>query len=136
MTVIVPVGPNNGNMVALQSKITALSARTDAQSQQEVNKAQVDLVSSLIDAKALIPATILSSVTYTVPPGNLIAGQITVLNALIAAAGTPPAMVPGLQAKLADLQSQLVLDLIAQPRSGVTAAALLASQTYQGGAKS
>ena len=132
MTTTVPANDNSAAL-KIQTQIAALSSKTDGASSNQVEALQKNLVSTLMQQGALSPATILSTVSYAAPANNLLGAQITKLNALITAQAASPNL-PRLLAELAAVQARYVEDLMANPRSGLTAGAILsnASLSYQG----
>lgn len=125
MSVTVPAGEKTGAYL-LQQQITSLSSRTDAQSVQLKAEREADLVATLLDQNRLSAAAILA--TYT-GNRNPLATRIATLTTL--AAGTTAAA-NGAAAELAAVQKQAVLELMANGQ--LTGAAILAGQSYGGGA--
>jgi hypothetical protein len=130
MTVTVPAGEKTG-AYQLQAQITTLAALTDPGSQQLVIQKQCELVLSLIDQHKLDAGTILSTVPYT--SSNPLIAQITALQTLQTSYG---AGMPAGDAAVTviQLQRQLVTELLSTPGSGMTAALVLSTMSYIGGA--
>lgn len=131
MTVNIP-STVKGYTARLAAEITVLAARTDTFSQQRLKQQQEALVATLMAEGRLSPASILATVPYNAAklPAAL-ASAITYATTTAAGTGMPAAAAA---ATLSQLQAQAVHELMAAPGSGMSAATILSTMSYVGGA--
>lgn len=128
MTVAISQNLTNSDVVALQSRIAALSARTDSYSTQELKKAQEQFVSTLFDVGHFTAASVLSTVSYnTSKLPAAIAAAITNFTALVTKYGS--SSTAGIMAadSLDQAQRQGVIELMSN--GAMPAASILAAMT-------
>ena len=131
MTVTVP-SLAHGNSVALAAEVAALSARTDAASQNRCKQQQEALVFTLLSEHKLAAATILNTVTINAKTHPLWAQRTTLQALVISYGATMPGTAAGVT--LDQVERQLVAELMASGQ--VTGATILAhpSLSYIGAA--
>jgi len=134
MTVTIPVGLRTTDLVTQQSKISTLAARPStapdaAQSAQQLNYEQQNLVLALIDRGALSATAILSTVSYR--GTNAILSAITALsNNITTWTTTNPQLATSSAFTLEQLRRQAVTELMASGQ--MSAASVLSTMAYAG----